>query len=382
MIATRRIYLDHNASTPLAPEALAAMMPLLVEHPANPASVHSDGRAAARTLEDARRTVASRLGARPSEIVFTSGGTEALNLAIRGTLDTWAPGTRPHVVISSVEHPAVRAPCLWLAERGAISLTVVAVDRRGRVDPDAVAAAVGPETALVATMLVNNELGNRSDVAAIAAGVHAANPQTRLLTDAVQAVGRIPVDVRALGVDLLALSGHKLGGPRGVGALVVRTGRSRLEPLVRGGGQESERRGGTPNVAGIAGLAAACELPPVTKRLADLEAELRAGLRALVPDLVEHGDPVCRAPGTVSLGLDGVDAEELLLELDLAGIAASSGSACASGTRDPSHVLLALGLEPAQAHASIRLSLGRTTTREEIARVLEVLPRLVARLRA
>ena len=374
-----RAYLDHNATTPIAPEVRAAMAPYQGEHFGNPSSIHWAGRAARDAVAAARGDVARFLGAKPSEIVFTSGGSEALNAAIVGAVLA-SVHERPHLVVSAVEHPAVLEPCRRLARLGRASVTEVSVDALGRLDPDAVAAAVRPETVLVAVMRAQNEIGNLYDTAAVAERVRARQPGVLVLVDAVQAAGKVPLSLDSLGADLVAISAHKLSGPKGVGVLAVRRG-TRLEPWLLGGPQEGGRRAGTENVAGIVGLAAACRLDAYADEVRRLAHRLRTGLDARVPGLTWHGDPASRLPGTLSCRVEGVEAESLLIKLDLAGVAASSGSACASGTLAPSHVLLALGLSPIAAYESIRLSLGRTTSDADVDLALDALPAAVEELK-
>jgi len=382
-----RLYLDHNAGSPLRAEARAAMLPVL-GGALNPSSAHREGARARALIEEARAEVARLLGARPAEIVFTSGATEANNLALRG-LD--GP-----LVVGATEHASVLETARALAERGR-GLRLVAVDGQGRVSPEAVVAAVTeaanrpplprpqrPSPTLVSIGLANGEVGTIAPLAAIAAAVSAHGALVH--TDAAQAAGRIAVDVRALGVDLLSLSSHKLGGPGGVGALWVRDG---VEPraLATGGPQERGRRAGTENVAGIVGFgaaarAAAAELEVGSARLARLTARLWDELRARVPAAVRHGAPDAALPNTLNVRFAGCAGESLLVLLDLAGVAASLGSACAAGAPEPSHVLRAMGVPADEARNGLRLSLGPTTTDADVERVAALLPRLVAEVRA
>ena len=367
-------YLDHAATTPLRPEVIAAMQPA-VDAWGNPSSLHAAGRRAKVLLEGARERVAAALGCAPGEVVFTSGGTEADTLAVRGTLA--AMPERPGLVTSAVEHHAVLTPAEALAEAGA-PVAFLGPGPGGAPSADAVAEAMGEKTGLVSVMLVNNETGAVADVAGIAAAAHAAGAVCH--TDAVQAPGVLPVDVDDLGVDLLTVSAHKLGGPKGAGALFVRSG-TPLAAVVAGGAQERRRRGGTENVAGALGLAEALALAVAERaaeapRLAALRDRLLARLRAAIGQrLVVHTPGVAGAPGTaaphilsVSIrpGAAPVDGEMLLLGLDLAGVAVSSGSACTSGALEPSHVLLAAGVPRETAAATVRFSLGRTTTEADV----------------
>ena len=374
------VYLDHNAITPMRPEAKAAVAAAL-EVFGNPASVHSAGRAARDLLDGARATVAGALGASASEVVFTSGATESAALAIRGVLGA-APATRDHLVVTAVEHPCVLSVAEALKKEGR-RVTVLGVDRRGIPDLDAARAAVTSETALVCAMLANNETGVILPVRELAA--LARDRGAFFFTDAVQAVGKIAVDVRTLGADLLALTGQKLGGPRGAGALWVKSG-IRLAPLL-GGTQERGRRAGTENLPGISGLAAAIAaaaraLPEEQRRVSQLRDRLEAGLLASIPGAFVNGAGAPRLPGTLSLTMPGVDAEALLIALDLEGFCASAGSACHSGSARPSSVLSAIGLRDADARATLRLSLGWTTTGADVDLALEAIPRLAANVRA
>jgi len=374
------IYLDHNAITPMRPEAKAAVTAALDVF-GNPSSVHGAGRAARDLLDGARERVAAALGARPAEIVFTSGATEAATLALRGTLGA-APAGRRRLVVTAVEHPCVLGLGRAL-ERAGTPLTVVPVDRRGQVSIEAWRAALGPDVALACAMRANNETGVLLDVPALAGAAREVG--ALFFCDAVQAVGKIEVDVRTLGADLVAITGQKLGGPRGAGALWVKPGFP-LAPLA-GGEQERGRRAGTENLPGVAGLAAAIEAAVAARaaeaeRIAGLRDRLEAGLLAAVPRARVNGAGAPRLPGTASLTFEGCDAEALLMAMDVDGLCASAGSACHSGSTKPSGVLLALGLTEAEARSTIRFSLGWTTTAEEIAAALVMVPPLVARVRA
>ncbi len=373
------IYLDHNAITPVRPEAKAAISAAL-EAFGNPSSVHRAGRAARDLLDLARERVARALGAAPADVVFTSGATEGAALAVRGALGAAPPGRR-RLVVTAVEHPCVLSLARAL-ERGGTPLTVVPVDRRGEVDPAAFRAALGPDVALACAMRANNETGVLLPVPALAAAAREAG--ALFLCDAVQAVGKIEVDVRTLGADLVLLTGQKLGGPRGAGALWVAPG-TRLAPLF-GGEQERGRRAGTENLPGVAGLGAAIEAAVAARaaeasRLGALRDRLEAGLLAAVPRTRVNGAGAPRLPATASLVFEGCDGEALLMALDLEGVCASAGSACHSGSTKPSGVLLAMGLSDADARATIRFSLGWTTTEEDVAAALRLVPPLVERVR-
>jgi len=373
-------YLDHNAITPMRPEAKAAVTAALDVY-GNPASVHAAGRAARDVLDRARAQVAAALGAQPAEIVFTSGATESAALAIRGALGA-APAGREDLVVTAVEHPCVLAVADALRAEGR-RVTVLPVDRRGLPDLEAARAAVTVRTALFCAMTANNETGVLLPVRALAA--IARERGALFFTDAVQAVGKVELDVRTLGADLLALTGQKFGGPRGAGALWVKSG-LRLAPLL-GGTQERGRRAGTENLPGVAGLGAAIEAAVAYRdadapRLAVLRDRLEAGLLAALPGAVVNGAGAQRLPGTLSLTIPGADAEALLIALDLEGVCASAGSACHSGSAKPSSVLAAMGLSDAEARATLRLSLGWTSTDDDVDRALDLVPRLAARVRA
>ncbi|HEY7875249.1 MAG TPA: cysteine desulfurase family protein [Actinomycetota bacterium] len=376
-------YLDHAATTPVLPEAAAAIAVALAEDYGNPSSVHAAGRRARAVVEDARDRVALAIGASPAEIVFTGGGTEADNLALKGAAAKLR-GNGNHVAVTAFEHHAVLDSVHWL-ERQGFEVTVVPVPASGVVDPGAVAGAVRASTILVSVMAVNNEIGTIQPVAEIASAVKAVNPRTLVHTDAVQALGNIPVDVNAWGVDLAAFAAHKVGGPKGVGALFVRAPVP-IDALVHGGGQERGLRSGTLNVAGIAGFGVAAEIAAKevdekSQRLAGLRARLLDGLRAAVPDVVVNGELELRVAGNLNVCIPGADGETLLLLLDERGIACSSGSACASGALDPSHVLLAIGVSRSLAKGSLRFSLGRASADADVDAVLDALPEVVERAR-
>ncbi len=364
------IYLDYNATTPIDPRVAEAMGPFLTGGYGNPSSIHAEGRMAKSALEEARAQVASSLGCHPLEIVFTSGGTESNNLAIRGLVESRGGG---HVVTSAVEHPAVLEVVLALEIEGRINLSIVGVDRFGRVDPQKVAEAMRDDTVLVSLMLANNEVGTLQPVAEVASLCRERG--VVLHTDAAQAVGKIPVDVTELGVDLLTVAGHKLYAPKGVGALFIRDGVT-VEPQIRGAGHERGRRAGTENVLLAVGLGTACQLAErgleaEGTRLASLRDRLANELKTGRRDLIEHGHPQHRLPNTLSVALPGRDASGLLGDL-ADDLAASAGSACHGGTMI-SYVLQAMGVENELARATIRLTLGRFTTEEEIEKAAEMI---------
>ena len=378
----KRVYFDNNATTPLAPEVFELMRPYLLEDYGNASSIHWFGQRAKAGVEKAREQVARLLGARSSEIVFTSGGTESDNAAILGIVEA-ARGERKHVVTTAIEHPAVLSTAKLLEKRG-VGVSYVRVGASGVIDPADVAGALRPETVLISVMHANNELGTLQPLEEI--GRIARERDIYFHTDAVQSTGKIPVDVEKLGVDLLALSAHKLNGPKGVGALYVRKG-TILRPLLHGGHHERDRRPGTENVAGIVGLGAAAEiarahLADEHERVAALRDRLEAGILSSVPRVAVNGDRTRRVTTTTNLTFDYIEGEGFVIAMDLRGIACSTGSACSSGSLEPSHVLSAIGLKPEQARASIRFSLGRFNTDEDVDTALRILPGVVEQLRS
>ncbi|HHW75209.1 MAG TPA: cysteine desulfurase NifS [Firmicutes bacterium] len=375
----RLVYLDHGATSPLREEVLEAMLPFLKERYGNPSSLHSPGRVIRQAVEEAREKTALALGAEPDEIFFTSGGTESNNIAIRGAAR--ARRSKGHLITTSIEHHAVLDVCKGLAEDG-FSVTYLPVDRYGLVSLEMVEKALRPDTFMISIMMANNEVGTIEPVAEI--GALARERGVLFHTDAVQAVGQIPLDLRELKIDLLTLSAHKFNGPKGVGALYVRRG-TPVAPLYDGGGQEKALRPGTENVPGIVGLARALELaveelPEKTRHLLALRRRLIEGLLAM-DDTVLNGHPTARLPGNVNVSFNYIEGEALLLGLDLEGIAASSGSACTAGSPEPSHVLLAMGLGHQLARGSLRLTLGRENSDACLDHLFSVLPPLVERLR-
>jgi cysteine desulfurase len=374
------VYLDHAATTPLRPEVLEAMLPYLTEHFGNPSSIHGSGRRARLGLDEARETVARILGAKPREIVFTSGGTESDNLAIKGA--AWAASARGRqLVTSSVEHKAVLHACAVM-ERFGFGVTHLPVDRYGRVDPADVESAIGEHTTVVSVMYANNEVGTIQRIAEI--GSSCRQRGVVFHVDAVQAAGHLPLDVDMLQADLLSLGSHKLYGPKGVGALFVRQGTPLLAQL-SGGSQERQRRAGTENVAGIVGFAKALELVEQARveeeaRLIQLRDALIAGLTAM-PGVTLTGHPDERVSNNASFVIEGVEGGDLVAALDLEGIATSTGSACTTGSAEPSHVLLAMGIEPELAHGSLRLTAGMETSHEDVQRTIQAVATVLQRMR-
>jgi cysteine desulfurase len=373
-----RIYLDNNATTPVLPEVLEAMSPYFGEHFGNASSIHHHGQETRSAVERARDSVASLLGCRPSEIVFTSGGTEGDNLAIAGLTSAG-----DHIVTSTIEHHAVLLTCKHLEENGC-EVTYVPVDGRGLVDPDDVRRALRPNTTLISIMMANNETGILQPVEDI--GKIAAEAEVYFHTDAVQAAGKVPIDVKRIGCHVLSISGHKMHAPQGVGALYVRKG-IHLQPLFYGGRQERSRRAGTENVPGIVGLGKAVELALQgfergdDKRMSALRDRLQQGILTQVEEAGVNGDASSRVPNTTSIYFDHIEGESMVISLDLKSLAVSTGAACSSGAIEPSHVLVAMGLRADRARASVRFSLGKQTTAEEIDIALALVPETVARLR-
>jgi cysteine desulfurase len=379
-----RIYLDHNATTPAEPQVLDAMLPYFSADFANASSIHTPGQRARAAVETAREQVAALIGARPQEIIFTSGGTESDNHAIFGIVRNSTTASK-HIITTQIEHEAVLNACQALEKDrpAATEVTYLPVDSAGVVDPESVRSAVRPDTTLITVMHANNELGTVQSLEAI--GQIAAQRDVYFHTDAVQSVGKIPVDVNALGLDLLSLSGHKLYAPKGVGALYIRGG-TRLRQLLYGGHHQRGFRPGTENVPGIVGLGTAAELARVrlqedAARISKLRDELERGLLERIPHAHANAAHAPRTPNTANLTFPGIEGEALIIALDLKGLACSTGAACSSGAVEPSHVLTAIGLPPEEARASIRFSLGRHNTPQEISAALEIVPVAVAQLR-
>jgi len=378
-----RIYFDYNATTPLVASVADAMAEAAREIYGNASSVHHFGQQAKAAIDTARSSVSSLLGADPSEVVFTSGGTESDNFAIRGAAEAMEPAKRRHLVAGAIEHEAVLNTLKALARRG-WTTTLVPVDQSGIVSPERLREVITRETAIVSVMHANNEIGTIQPIAELAAIAH--EHGALMHTDAVQSVGKIAVDVRALGVDLLSLSAHKFNGPKGVGALWIRRG-TRLQTMQTGGKHERGRRAGTENVPAIVGMGVAARLAadkrsPEAVRVGALRDRLEAGILRGVSGTAVNGERTARVPNTTNISFDRVEAESLLIALDLEGVAVSTGSACSSGTLEPSHVLKAMGFPPHRTQNSLRFSLGVFSTEEEVDRVIEILPRLVDKLRS
>jgi cysteine desulfurase len=382
-----RVYLDYNATTPVDPEVLDAMLPYFSGEFANAASIHTPGQKARAAVETAREQVAALIGARPQEIVFTSGGTESDNHAIFGIVSSSFTSStsltsRPHIITTAIEHEAVLNTCQALEKEGA-RVTYLPTDRQGLIDLGELRRAIQPETILITMMHANNELGTVQPLEEI--GRIAKQADVYFHTDAVQSAGKIPIDVNAMGLDLLSLSGHKIYAPKGVGALYVRGG-TRLRQLLYGGHHQRGFRPGTENVAGIVGLGKAAEVARKSlaedgQRLSGLRDRLQQGLLQRVPQSRVNGGGAPRTPNTTNIVFPGIEGEALLIALDLKGLAVSTGAACSSGAVEPSHVLTAIGLPPEEARASLRFSLGRHTTDEDIDFALNVVPAAVAQLR-
>jgi cysteine desulfurase len=377
----KRIYLDYAATTPVHPDVLQAMLPYFTDTYGNPSSFYSFGQEAKGAVEKARESVAGLIGAKADEVVFTSGGTEADNFALEGT--AFANEKKGnHIITTGIEHHAILETCKFLEKKG-FKVTYLLVDSYGMVDPGDVKKAITPETILISVMHANNEIGTIQPLAEI--GRIAREAGIIFHTDAVQTVGHIPTDVNELGVDLLSMSGHKLYGPKGVGALYIRKG-TRITTFVHGGGQEKGRRSGTENVPGIVGLGKAAEIAQQERngeaaRLTGLRDRFIAELQKRIENIHLNGHPVKRLPNNINISVSYVEGESMILSLDFEGIYASTGSACSSGSLEPSHVLLAMGLDHIQAHGSLRFTLGRWTTESDIDKVLEVLPPIVKKLR-
>jgi cysteine desulfurase len=378
-----RVYLDYNATTPVDPQVLDAMLPYFSADFANASSIHTPGQRARAAVETARERVAALIGAKPQEIVFTSGGTESDNHAIFGVLHSRPVPGKPHIITTTIEHEAVLNAC-QTTEKDGVAVTYLPVSREGLVDPESLERAFQPETVLVTIMQANNELGTVQPLEEV--GRIAKEHKIYFHTDAVQSAGKIPIDVNALNVDLLSLSGHKLYAPKGVGALYIRSG-TRVRQLLYGGHHQRGFRPGTENVAGIVGLGKAAEialnsLANDAQRVSALRDHLERGLLERLPQIRVNGSQAPRTPNTTNIQFAGIEGEALVIALDLKGLACSVGAACSSGAVEPSHVLTAIGLSQEEAKSSLRFSLGRHTTQSEIDFALELIPAAVAQLRA
>jgi cysteine desulfurase len=373
------IYLDHAATTPMRPEVFEAMRPYFLERFGNPSSLHSYGLDARAAVERARQQVASAIGATPQEIIFTSGGTESDNLALRGVLQNG--DNKDHIITSAIEHPAVLETCKFIEQLGH-EVTYLSVDREGRINPAEVDDAIQENTRLISIMHANNEIGSIQPIADV--GAIAASHGIYMHTDAVQSVGKIPVNVKELNVQMLSISSHKIYGPKGVGCLYVQKG-TKLKPIVFGGGHERGLRSGTENVSGIVGFGEAMRLAiedfSDNKRIKKLSEALIDAVLREIPSTQLNGGRAHRLPNNANFSFSYIEGESLLLRLNAKGIAGSTGSACSSKKLEPSHVLLAIGLNPVDAHGSLRLTLGRETTDEDVRYVSEVLPGIVNELR-
>ena len=374
----KRIYLDYNATTPVDPAVREAMLPCLGEEFGNPSSMHWAGARAKKALEEAREKMARSLQCRPEEIYFTSGGTESVNLAIKGAVSEGS-----HIITTQIEHKAVLESIEEIEGEGKVEVTRLGVDSSGDIDLEELKNAIREKTVLISVMFVNNEIGNIYPVAAV--GRICRERGILFHTDAVQALGKLPLDLSLLPVDLMSFSAHKIYGPKGVGALYIRKG-VKVRPLLHGGAQEMEKRGGTENLPGIVGFGEAIakaqqDLDPEEERLRRLRDRLQNQLLATVPGTHIHGNPDHRVANTLNLSFEGIASETILVALDREGIAVSSGSACASGALEPSHVLLAMGVPRGEAKGSLRFSLGRGTTENDIDYVLEKMPQVIERLR-
>ena len=379
----QRVYLDHNATTPVHPAVVEAMTKVLREDFGNPSSVHHFGQRAKSAMDQARSSVASLIGAEPSEVVFTSGGTESDNFAIRGSAEALDATRRRHLIATTIEHEAVLNTLKALARRGRPT-TLLRVDGTGIVAPDALKEALTDDTALISVMHANNEIGTIQPILELARIAH--DRGALFHTDAVQTAGKVSVDVKALDVDLLSISAHKFYGPKGVGALWIRRG-LRLLPVLTGGKHERSRRAGTENVAGIVGMGvaaslAAAKIDEEANRMSALRDRLEEGVLRAVPGTTVNGARSPRVPNTTNISFDRIEAESLLIALDLEGVAVSTGSACSSGTLEPSHVLKAMGFPPHRTQNSIRFSLGAANTEADVDRVVAILPGIVDKLRS
>jgi cysteine desulfurase len=378
----RKVYLDNNATTPIDPCVFEAMAPYLKEHYGNPSSVHQFGRHVKVEIDKAREKVAKLLNADPSEIIFCSGGSESDNMAIKGVALTNLKGKR-HIITSQVEHPAVLDSCRLLEKIG-FEVTYVKVDQYGMVNPEAIREAIKDNTALISIQHSNNEVGTIQPIMEI--GEIAREKNILFHSDAVQSFGKVPINVKDLNVDFISLSGHKINGPKGIGALYIKKGTPKLFPIISGGHHERNRRAGTENVPGIIGFGITCEmaekkLASESKHLEGLRDSLHQKLKISIPKITLNGHLTERLPTTLNIGFECVEGESIIINLDLNGIAASTGSACSSGSLEPSHVLTAMGIPPEKIHGSIRFSFGKGNTEEDVNYVAEILPPIIKKIR-
>ena len=380
---SRRIYLDNNATTPVHPEVLDAMMPYLKEDFGNPSSIHQFGRKVRVKIDEARENIAAAISADPSEIIFTSGGSESDNFAIKGYAWANRKNGSGHIIASSIEHPAVIETCRCLEKEG-FRVTYLPVDKDGMVNPSDVENAIEKNTILISIHHSNNEVGTIEPIEEI--GKIVKSKGIILHTDAVQSLGKVPIDINNLRVDLLSISAHKLYGPKGVGAIYIRRGIKNMYPLISGGSQEMKIRAGTENVAGIIGFGKACEIAvsdikEESARITSLRDRLQSLIMEKIPDIKLNGHPVNRLPNTLNISFESAEGEAIAINLDLEGVAASTGSACSSGAVEPSHVLLAMGIPLETIYGSVRFSLGRGNTIEDVNYVIDILPSIVKRVR-
>lgn len=378
----RKVYLDNNATTPIHPDVFEAMAPYLKEHYGNPSSVHQFGRHVKVEIDKAREKVAELLNADPSEIIFCSGGSESDNMAIKGVALTHFKGKK-HIITSQVEHPAVLDSCRLLEKIG-FEATYVKVDQYGMVNPEEIKEAIKENTALISIQHSNNEVGTIQPIKEI--GEIAKGKNILFHSDAVQSFGKIPINVKDINVDFISLSGHKINGPKGIGALYIKKGTSKLFPIISGGHHERNRRAGTENVPGIIGFGITCEIAKKkmaseSKYLEELRDSLHQKLTNSIPKIALNGHLTKRLPTTLNLGFECVEGESIIINLDLNGIAASTGSACSSGSLEPSHVLTAMGISPEKIHGSIRFSFGKGNTEEDVNYVAEILPPIIKKIR-
>lgn len=378
----KSVYLDNNATTPLHPEVFEAMVPYLKDHFGNPSSIHQFGRSVKAKIDEAREQLAELLSANPSEIIFCSGGSESDNMVLKGVALNDIKGEK-HIITSQIEHPAVLNTCRLLEKTG-FEVTYVKVDKYGVVNPEEIKDAIKETTALISIQHSNNEVGTIQPIEEI--GKIAQEKNIFFHTDAVQSLGKLPLNVKNLNVDFLSVSGHKLNGPKGIGALYIKNGTSKLFPIISGGHHERKRRAGTENVPGIIGFAKACEIAKKDMEsesihLTGLRDSLHKKLTSSIPRVTLNGHPAKRLPTTLNVGIECVEGESIMINLDLQGVAVSTGSACSSGSLEPSHVLTAMGIPQEKVHGSLRFSFGRGNTEDDVNYVAKILPPIVKKIR-